>query len=184
LAVAVLDRRPVRGPPLAALRVMTDAGGHLPTESVWALRRAQPGAKLFLMYGLTEALRCTYLSPEEVDRRPASIGRAIPGAEVYVLREDGTPAEPGEIGELVYRGPTVTLGYWRDAALTAQVFRPNPLHPPGAPDTERVVFWGDLVRRDADGFLYFVSRKDRLIKTMGYRGGPDEVVDVLNASRD
>src|SRR5204863_9789492 len=122
--------------PLPGLRVITNAGGHLPAERVRALRRAQPGARLYLMYGLTEALRSTYLPPEEVDRRPDSIGRAIPDAEVYVLREDGTAAAPGEVGELVQRGPTVTLGYWKDPELTAQVYRPNPLRPPGAPDTE------------------------------------------------
>jgi acyl-coenzyme A synthetase/AMP-(fatty) acid ligase len=82
----------------------------------------------------------------------------------------------------VHRGPTVTLGYWNDAELTAKVFRPNPLRPVGAPDAERIVFSGDLVRADAAGFLYFVSRKDRIIKTLGYRVGPDEVASVLYAS--
>lgn len=168
--------------PLPQLRIMTNAGGHLPAETVRVLRRAQPGARLFLMYGLTEALRCSYLPPEELDRRPDSMGRAIPGGEIYVLREDGTAAEPGEIGELVYRGPTVTLGYWNDPELTARVFRPNPLRPPAAPDGERVVYSGDLVRRDRDGFLYFVGRRDRIIKTMGYRVGPDEILSVLHAS--
>jgi len=168
--------------PLPRLRVMTNAGGHLPAERVRALRQAQPGAQLYLMYGLTEALRCTYLPPEELERRPDSMGRAIPGGEVYVLLDDGTPAPPGAIGELVYRGPTVTLGYWNDPELTARVFRPNPLRPPGAPDAERVVFSGDLVRRDDDGFLYFVGRRDRIIKTMGYRVGPDEILSVLHAS--
>jgi len=165
--------------PLPRLRVMTNAGGHLPREAVRALRRAQPGAELYLMYGLTEALRCTYLPPEELDHRPDSMGRAIPGGEVYVLLEDGTPAPPGEIGELVYRGPTVTLGYWNDPELTARVFRPDPLRPS---DGERVVFSGDLVRRDDEGFLYFVGRRDRIIKTMGYRVGPDEILSVLHAS--
>ena len=170
--------------PLPRLRVMTNAGGHLPVETVRALRRAQPGAQLYLMYGLTEALRCTYLPPAELDRRPDSMGRAIPGGEAYVLLEDGTPAPPGEIGELVYRGPTVTLGYWNDPEVTARVFRPNPLRPSGAPpsDADRVVFSGDLVRRDDEGFLYFVGRRDRIIKTMGYRVGPDEILGVLYAS--
>ena len=171
-----------REAPLPRLRIMTNAGGHLPPEAVRALQQAQPGAQLYLMYGLTEALRCSYLPPEELGRRPQSMGRAIPGGEVYVLLEDGTPAPPGEIGELVYRGPTVTLGYWNDPELTAQVFRPNPLGPPGASDAERVVFSGDLVRRDDEGFLYFVGRRDRIIKTMGYRVGPDEILGVLYAS--
>jgi amino acid adenylation domain-containing protein len=168
--------------PLLSLRVMTNAGGHLPVHAVRALRRAHPNARLFLMYGLTEVLRSTYLLPEEVDRLPESIGRAIPGSEVLVLREDGTEAQPGEVGELVHRGPTVTLGYWNDPVRTAETFRPHPLRPAGTPERERVVFSGDLVRRDAEGFLFYVSRRDRVIKTMGYRVGPDEVADVLYAS--
>src|SRR5256886_12749563 len=170
--------------PLPRLRVMTNAGGHLPAEAVRTLRQAQPGAQLYLMYGLTEALRCTYLPPAELDRRPDSMGRAIPGGEAYVLLEDGTPAPPGEIGELVYRGPTVTPGYWDDPEGPPRVFTPNPLRPSGAPPsvTDRVVFSGDLVRRDDQGFLYFVGRRDRIIKTMGYRVGPDEILGVLYAS--
>ena len=179
LWMRLLDVAGFRSAPLPSLRALTNAGGRLPTAAVRAVRQAQPGAQLFLMYGLTEALRSTYLSPEEVDRRPDSIGRAIPGTDIYVLRDDGTPAPPGEVGELVQRGPTVTLGYWRDPELTARVFRPNPLRPSGCPDAERVVFSGDLVRRDEDGFLYFVTRKDRLIKTMGYRVGPDEIANVV-----
>jgi amino acid adenylation domain-containing protein len=169
-----------RWEPLPALRVMTNAGGRLPVEAVRALRRAHPGARLFLMYGLTEVLRSTFLAPEEVDRRPDSIGRAVPGAEVLVLNEAGLPTGPGEVGELVHGGPTVTLGYWRDPELTARVFRAHPLRAedPGA----RVVFSGDLVRRDADGFLYYVGRTDRIIKTLGYRVGPDEIGEVLYAS--
>jgi acyl-CoA synthetase (AMP-forming)/AMP-acid ligase II len=161
---------------------MTNAGGHLARGAVAELRAAQPLARLYLMYGLTEVLRSTYLPPEEVDRRPDSIGRAIEGAQVFVMREDGTVAEPGEAGELVHRGPTVALGYWKDPELTAKVFRPNPLRPAGTPETERVVYSGDMVRRDEDGFLYFVGRKDRIIKTLGYRVGPDEVADVIHAS--
>jgi amino acid adenylation domain-containing protein len=171
-----------RDEPLRALRIATNAGGHLPVPVVRALRQAQPQARLFLMYGLTEVLRSTFLPPEEVDRRPDSIGRAIPGAEVLVLREDLTPAAPGEVGELVHRGPTVALGYWNDPEATARVFRAHPLRPAGAPDAERVVFSGDLVRRDADGWLHFVGRRDRMIKTLGYRVSPDEIATVLYAS--
>jgi len=167
---------------LPALRIMTNAGGHLPVTVVRRLRRAQPQARLFLMYGLTEALRTTYLDPDEVDRHPESIGRPIPGTTVLVLRDDGIPALTDEVGELVQCGPTVALGYWRDPALTAQVFRPNPLADPETESSERVVYTGDLVRRDAAGLLYFVGRRDRIIKTLGYRIGPDEIADVLHAS--
>ncbi len=168
--------------PLPDLRIMTNAGGRLPVAGVRALRRAQPQARLFLMYGLTEALRCTYLPPDEVDRRPDSIGHAIPGAEVLVLRDDLAPCAPGEVGELVHRGPTVALGYWNDPEATARVFRPNPLRAAAVPDGERVVFTGDLVRRDDEGFLYYVGRRDRMIKTLGYRVSPDEVTEVIFAS--
>ncbi len=171
-----------RDEPVGTLRVATNAGGHLPVPVVRALRRAQPQARLFLMYGLTEVLRSTFLPPEQVDTRPDSMGRAIPGAEVLVLRDDLTPCTPGEVGELVHRGPTVTLGYWNDPEGTARVYRPNPLRPPGVPDAERVVFSGDLVRQDAEGWLYFVSRSQRMIKTLGYRVSPDEIATVLYAS--
>jgi amino acid adenylation domain-containing protein len=171
-----------RTTPLPDLRIATNAGGRLPVAAVRAVRHAQPQAQLFLMYGLTEALRCTYLPPEEVDRRPDSIGRAIPGATILVLRDDLSPCAPGEVGELVYCGPTVALGYWNDAAATTRVFRPHPHLCDGAPDTERVVFTGDLARQDDAGFLYHVGRRDRMIKTLGYRVSPDEVGDVIHAS--
>jgi amino acid adenylation domain-containing protein len=171
-----------RAQPLEALRVMTNTGGRLPTEAVRKLRRCQPGADLVLMYGLTEAFRSTYLPPGEVDRKPASIGRAIPGAEILVLDDDLAPCPPGQPGILVHRGPTVALGYWDDPEATARVFRPNPRRPAGTPDAERVVFSGDLVYRDQDGDLFFVGRQDKLIKTLGHRVSPDEVVDVLYAS--
>jgi acyl-CoA synthetase (AMP-forming)/AMP-acid ligase II len=170
-----------------SLRIVQNAGGHLPVEAVRRLRAAQPHAQVFLQYGMTETFRSTFLAPDEVDRHPDSVGKAIPGAEILVLRDDGTPCDVGEIGELVYRGPTVSAGYWNDPEMTARVFRTYPGtlsagNGEGAPDTERVVFSGDLVRRDAEGFLYFVSRRDRVIKSLGFRIGPDEILDVLHAS--
>jgi acyl-CoA synthetase (AMP-forming)/AMP-acid ligase II len=164
---------------LPALRTLTNAGGHLPATGVRALRRTLPHARLFLMYGLTEVLRSTFLPPEEVDRHPGSIGRAIPGAEIFVLDEEGRDVPIGGIGELVHAGPTVTLGYWKDPVRTAEVYRPDPRD--GWRRSWRV-HTGDLVRKDAGGTLTFVSRKDRLIKTMGCRVGPEEVTDVLHAS--
>jgi amino acid adenylation domain-containing protein len=171
-----------RAEPLAHLRVMTNTGGRLPVEAVRTLRRIQPQAELFLMYGLTEAFRSTFLPPGQVDSHPDAIGQAIPGAEILILHDDLTPCRPGEVGELVHRGPTVALGYWNNPEATAKVFRPNPLRPPGAPDAERVVFSGDLVRRGEDGWLYYVARRDRMIKTLGYRVSPDEVAEALYAS--
>jgi acyl-CoA synthetase (AMP-forming)/AMP-acid ligase II len=171
-----------RDRPLPALRVMTNTGGRLPVHAVGQLRRCQPHADLVLMYGLTEAFRSTYLAPQAVDRKPGSIGKAIPGAEILVLNEQLERCKPGEAGQLVHRGATVALGYWSDPDATSRVFRPNPLRPAGTPDSERVVFSGDLVYQDEDGDLFFVSREDKLIKTLGYRVSPDEVADALYAS--
>lgn len=171
-----------RREPIATLRAMTNTGGRIPVEGVRDLRRLQPQARLFLMYGLTEAFRGTYLPPDEVDAHPDSMGRAIPGSEIFVLREDGTLCDDDEVGELVQRGATVAAGYWNDPEMTAKVYRPNPLRPVGAPADERVVFSGDLVRRDAEGRLYYVGRRDRVIKTLGMRVSPDEIADVLYAS--
>ncbi|HVX39487.1 MAG TPA: AMP-binding protein [Gemmatimonadaceae bacterium] len=167
---------------IPTLRIMTSTGGRLPIDAVRRLRTSQPQARLFLMYGLTEAFRATYLPPDEVDAFPNSIGRAIPGADIMILKDDGTPCGDGEIGELVQRGPTVAVGYWNDPAATATTFRPNPCQVDGMPDHERVVFSGDLVRRDHAGRIFFIGRHDKLIKTLGHRVSPDEVTDALYAS--
>jgi amino acid adenylation domain-containing protein len=182
LWLQLLNAESFRTGELTSLRLMTNTGGRLPTEAVYRLRRYHSSAKLVLMYGLTEAFRSTYLSPDRVDRKPDSVGQAIPGAEILVLDEELHPCLPGEVGELVHRGPTVALGYWNDPEATSQIFRPNPLNPSGTPDSERVVFSGDLVRRDEEGDIFFVGRRDRMIKTLGYRVSPDEVVDALYAS--
>lgn len=171
-----------RDHPLEHLRIMTNAGGRLPPASVRELRRAQPQARLFLMYGLTEVFRSTYLPPEEVDAHPDSMGRAVPESTVYVVREDDTLTAPGEVGELVHGGPSVALGYLGDPEGSARVFRPNPFLRDGGNQPARVVYSGDLVRRDEEGRLYYVSRRDRMIKTLGFRVSPDEICDVIQAS--
>lgn len=165
---------------LDSLRIMTNAGGRLAPDSVRALRRAQPQARLFLMYGLTEVFRSTFLRPEEVDAHPDSMGRAVPESTVYVVTDAGELAQPGEVGELVHGGPSVAIGYIGDQEATEHVFRSNPFPGPGEP--ARVVYSGDLVRRDEEGRLYYVGRRDRMIKTMGFRVSPDEIADVLHAS--
>jgi amino acid adenylation domain-containing protein len=182
LWLQLLNVERFRNEPLESLRVMTNTGGRLPTTAVRALRRSHPEAHLVLMYGLTEAFRSTYLPPERVDDKPDSMGRAIPGAEVLVVRDDLSPCEVGEVGQLVHRGPTVTMGYWNDPEATRERFGPHPLRPAGTPDAERVVFSGDLVRMDEDGDLYFVGRRDAMIKSMGHRVAPDEVTEPLYAS--
>jgi len=164
------------------LRFLTNSGGAMPVVTVKALQEALPRAEIFLMYGLTEAFRSTYLPPSELARRPDSIGRAIPNAEVLVVRPDGTLCEADEPGELVHRGALVALGYWNDPARTAQRFRPAPGQHPSLPLAELAVWSGDTVRRDRDGYLYFVGRSDEMIKVSGYRISPTEIESVLHAT--
>jgi len=164
------------------LRYITNSGGRMPRATLDKLRAALPRTRPFLMYGLTEAFRGTYLPPEEIDRRPDSMGKAIPNAEIMVVRPDGTPCDPDEPGELVQRGALVGLGYWNDLAKTAERFRPVPAQRGELPLTEMAVWSGDTVRRDAEGFLYFVGRRDEMIKTSGYRVSPTEVEEIVYAS--
>ncbi len=165
------------------LRYFANTGGRMPRETLALLRERVPRAEPFLMYGLTEAFRSTYLPPEEVDRRPDSIGKAIPNAEILVLREDGSECAPDEPGELVHRGALVGQGYWNDAEKTAERYRLLPGRPGGLMLPEYAVFSGDTVRRDAEGFLYFIGRRDEMMKTSGYRVSPTEVEEVLYATQ-
>ena len=165
------------------LRYFANTGGRMPRETLAALRQRVPKAEPFLMYGLTEAFRSTYLPPDEVDRRPDSIGKAIPNAEILVLREDGTECSPDEPGELVHRGALVGMGYWNDAEKTAERYKLMPGREPGLQLPEYAVFSGDTVRRDAEGFLYFVGRRDEMIKTSGYRVSPTEVEEIVYATK-
>ena len=164
------------------LRYITNSGGRMPRATLDKLRASLPRTRPFLMYGLTEAFRGTYLPPEEIDRRPDSMGKAIPNAEIMVVRPDGTSCDPDEPGELVQRGALVGLGYWNDPAKTAERFRPVPAQRAELPLTEMAVWSGDTVRCDADGYLYFVGRRDEMIKTSGYRVSPTEVEEVVYAS--
>jgi len=161
------------------LRYFANTGGRMPFETLKRLRSMLPKTKPFLMYGLTEAFRSTYLPPEEVDHRPDSIGKAIPNAEILVLREDGAPCGPNEPGELVHRGALVGMGYWNDPEKTAERFKPLPKREPGLVLPEIAVFSGDTVRMDEEGFLYFLGRRDEMIKTSGYRVSPTEIEEVL-----
>ena len=164
------------------LRYITNSGGRMPRATLAKLRAALPRTKPFLMYGLTEAFRGTYLPPSELDRRPDSIGKAIPNAEILVVKPDGSPCAPDEPGELVQRGSLVALGYWGDPEKTAERFKPLPGQRRELPMTEFAVWSGDTVRMDEEGFLYFVGRRDEMIKTSGYRVSPTEVEEVVYAS--
>jgi acyl-CoA synthetase (AMP-forming)/AMP-acid ligase II len=164
---------------LPHLRYISNTGGRLPQTVLNALRKALSKTHVFLMYGLTEAFRSTYLAPEELDRRPDSIGKAIPNTEILLVNEQGKPCKPGEVGELVHRGPTVSMGYWGQPELSASVLRPHPFIAPELGNSERVCYSGDLVKMDEDGFLYFVGRRDNMIKSSGFRISPTEVEEVL-----
>jgi acyl-CoA ligase (AMP-forming) (exosortase A-associated) len=168
-------------PPRAALslRRLTNSGGRLPVSIVRRLRELFPAAELYLMYGLTEAFRSTYLEPALLDDHPDSIGSAIPFAEVMASKADGTLCEPGEDGELVHAGPLVAKGYWNDPERTAVRFKPAP---PGSHYGGIAVWSGDRVRRDEKGLLYFVGREDSMIKTSGNRVSPTEVEEAAVAS--
>lgn len=161
------------------LRYVTNSGGAIPPRIVQEIRRRLPRTKMFLMYGLTEAFRSTYLDPDLVDQYPGSIGKAIPGEEVMVLDASGEPVGPNEVGELVHRGVLVAQGYWNDPELTGRRFRDNPRQPGEVPLREKVVYSGDRVRVDEQGYLYFVGRDDDMIKCAGNRISPTEVEDVL-----
>ncbi len=169
------------------LRYFANTGGRMPRETLDALRRHLPQSRPFLMYGLTEAFRSTFLPPAEVDKRPDSIGKAIPNAEILVLREDGSPCAPNEPGELVHRGALVGLGYWNDPEKTAERYKPLPVHAPGREAglvlPEIAVFSGDTVRMDEEGFIYFIGRRDEMMKTSGYRVSPTEVEEILYATK-
>lgn len=159
------------------LRYFTNSGGVMPQATLQQLRAQLPDAEPYLMYGLTEAFRSTYLEPALVDSHPDSIGKAIPNAQVLVLRPDGTECDVDEPGELVHRGVHVSLGYWNAPEKTAERFKPIGETANYLP--ELAVWSGDTVRRDKDGLLYFIGRKDDMIKCSGYRISPAELEESL-----
>lgn len=158
---------------LSSLRYLTNTAAALPPSHITKIREKFPWAKLYSMYGLTETKRTLYLPPDQLDNRPDSVGIAIPGTEVWIVDEDGVRLNPGQVGELVVRGRHVMRGYWEDEDLTAVRFRPGPI--PG----ERLCYTGDLFRSDEEGYFYFVSRKDDMIKSRGEKVSPIEVEKVI-----
>ncbi len=167
------------GDSMDSLRYLTNSGGTIPVEYVKKIRRRIPDVDIYLMYGLTEAFRSTFLDPAMVDERPSSIGKAVPGEEILVLDKDNRPVQPGQVGELVHRGDLVARGYWNDPGRTCERFRRNPLLPEEVSIEETVVYSGDFVSMDKDGFLYFKGRRDEMIKSAGNRISPMEVEEIL-----
>jgi len=170
---AILLQTDVSPYDLSSLRYFTNAAAGLPPSHIIALRQKFPWVEFYSMYGLTETKRALYLPPDQLDQRPGSVGIGIPGTEVWIEDEAGNRLGPGEIGELVVRGRHVMRGYWDAPEATAERFRPGPL--PG----ERVCYTGDLFRTDTEGYLYFVGRKDDIIKARGEKVAPKEVENVV-----
>src|ERR687893_2675968 len=188
-ALLLRSAKSIEEEPLENLRYIANTGGRIPQANLDELKRlltGLAGTKIYLMYGLTEAFRSTYLPPEKIDRASPEtgwcIGEAIPDTEILVIEKEGRECAPGEVGELVHRGPTVAMCYWGKEEATNKAYRPNPLAPPELLDVERVVYSGDLVRKDEEGYLYFIGRDDAMIKSQGYRLSPEEVENLLIGS--
>jgi amino acid adenylation domain-containing protein len=175
MAALILQMKDLRPGDFPHLRYLTNTAAALPPAHIMRLQELFPAARLYSMYGLTECKRCTYLPPAELKRRPSSVGIAIPGTEAYVVDESGARVPNGGTGELVIRGAHVMKGYWENPEATDKALKPGPF------PWEKVLYTGDLFRTDADGFLYFVGRKDDIIKSRGEKVSPKEVENVLYA---
>ncbi len=158
---------------LSSVRFVTNTAAALPLKHITMLRERFPAARIYSMYGLTECKRCTYLPPADLERKPTSVGIAIPDTELWLIDEDGNQVGPGVVGQLVIRGATVMKGYWEKPEATAEKLKPGPV--PG----ERVLHTGDLCRLDEEGYLYFVARMDDIIKSRGEKVAPKEVETAL-----
>jgi amino acid adenylation domain-containing protein len=158
---------------LSSVCYVTSTAAYLPPSHIGFLREIFPAARIFSMYGLTECKRCTYLPPEDLERKPGSVGIPIPNTEVWVVDDQGRRLGPNQVGQLVVRGATVMQGYWRQPEATARRLKPGAL--PG----ERLLYTGDYCRLDEDGYLYFVGRMDDIIKSCGEKVAPKEVETVL-----
>ncbi|WP_202840330.1 class I adenylate-forming enzyme family protein [Luteimonas saliphila] len=175
MAALIVQLRNVKPEWAASVRFLTNTAAALPPAHIARLRELFPRARVYSMYGMTESKRCTWLPPEQLDRRPDSVGIAIPDTEVWVAGDDGQPLPPDTVGELVVRGGHVMQGYWRNPEATDKALKP------GRYPWEKVLHTGDLFRMDAEGFLYFVGRKDDIIKSRGEKVSPKEVENVLYA---
>ena len=160
---------------LSSLRYMTNTGAALPENHIRTLRTTFPDVRIFSMFGLTECKRTAYLAPEYIDTKPGSVGHAIPNCETFIIDADGRKVPPGQIGELIVRGSNVMQGYWNDPETTQRTYHE------GRYPADRALHCGDYFRCDEQGFLYFVGRKDDMIKSGGERISPKEVENLISA---
>ena len=161
-----------------SVRYISNTAAALPPAHIRRLREVFRNSQIYSMYGLTECKRVSYLPPVELDRRPTSVGKGMPNEQIYIVDDSGNPVPPGDIGELVVRGSNVMLGYWNRPDETEKVIRP------GRYPWERILYTGDLFTMDEDGFFYFVSRKDDIIKSRGEKVSPSEVERIVHELDD
>jgi acyl-coenzyme A synthetase/AMP-(fatty) acid ligase len=159
----------------SSVRYMTNTGQALPVEHIRKIRSLFPHIKFFSMFGLTECKRVSYLPPEEIDRRPGSVGISMPNCKVFIVDDNGREVEPGQNGELVIRGSNVMQGYWNDRELTAINYKM------GNYAEDRILHSGDYFKKDEDGYLYFISRKNDMIKSRGERISAKEIESTLSS---
>ena len=166
------------GQSFPGLRYLTNAGGKCPDAVLAQLPGLFQGAAIYLMYGMTETIRATYLDPELFESKRGAMGRPTINTEIFVVDAEGRPVPCGELGELVQRGPTMAMGYWGRPDASAEKFRPCPGL--GKTGETRFCWSGDIVREDADGVLWFVGRQDFMIKSNGVRISPAEIEEVVH----
>jgi amino acid adenylation domain-containing protein len=175
LLAVLREMKTLRDYDLSSIRCVTNTGAALEPKHIDFVRSAFPQARVYSMYGLTECKRCTYLPPEDIERKPGSVGIAIPNTEIWITNDDGMRLGPNEVGQLVVRGATVMRGYWGKPEATASKLKPGPL--PG----EVVLYTGDLCRMDEEGYLYFVGRMDEVVKSGAEKVAPREVERALES---
>jgi amino acid adenylation domain-containing protein len=173
LLVLLLKMESLKSRNFSSLRYISNTGDTLSVDNIKAFRKLFPGIKIYSMFGLTECKRIAYLLPEYIDQKPGSVGKAMPNCEVFIVNDHGSLAKPNEVGELVVRGSNVMRGYWNAKELTKKVYRD------GLYQCERLLYTGDNFYQDEDGFLYFIGRKDDMIKTKGERVSPKEIENIL-----
>lgn len=175
MVAMLLKMRDLSGYDLSSLRYITNTGAALPVEHIRSLQKLLPHVRIFSMFGLTECKRVCFLPPEELEHRPSSVGKAMPNCEVLIVDEDGNEVVPGQTGELIIRGSNVMQGYWKDPNLTNRTYRDGRY--PG----EKILYSGDYFHKDDSGFLYFLGRKDDMIKSKGERISAKEVENTICA---